>query len=353
MEIRAVAAVPHSRCSAAFSSCAVAVLLTGCAPIYALVPGANARGFFSSATGSFSPGDQPTRPAELTPAYAPHPVRKLIVIQARVDSRRRIVSGENPTLALSPVEEALVRELAPHGVLARGTEIDIVHEIAELASSHTDGRRLAAVRIRSGSSTCFAVLVGEGDNGPPLPYSLNGRPFGAELLRYPIPHTAITSGFSYSRKHPITKKRRPHLGVDFAAPFGTPVVAVADGEVVFAKWASGFGRLVRIQHDGDYASAYAHLQRYATGIKAGAFVTKGQVIGYVGNSGQATGPHLHFVLVRAGTPIDPLGTGIPAPPRLAGEALVALRSRATPFAQILAAADRANPAATRLASANP
>ena len=126
---------------------------------------------------------------------------------------------------------------------------------------------------------------------------------------------------------------------------------MADGEVVSAKWQGGFGRIVRIQHDADYASAYAHLQRYATGIKAGAHVRKGQVIGYVGNSGQATGPHLHFALFRAGKPVDPLAPGLPTAPRLSGDALIALHSESTPVEQLLAAADRENATATRLASA--
>jgi murein DD-endopeptidase MepM/ murein hydrolase activator NlpD len=282
----------------------------------------------------------------------PRPSRRLIVIQARVDSKRRIVSGEKPTPVFGADDEALVRELTPHGVIARGAEIDAVYEAAESAPSRMASRRLVALRVRNGSSTRVAVLVGEDGRGHPLPYSLDGRPIGSELLRYPISHTAITSGFSYSRKHPITKKRRPHLGVDFAAPFGTPVVAVADGEVVFAKWAGGYGRLIRIEHGGEYASAYAHLQRYAAGIKPGARVTKGQVIGYVGNSGQATGPHLHFVLLRSGEPVDPLGAGLPTPPRLAGEALVALHTKAMPVEQILAAADRESTSTTRLASAN-
>jgi murein DD-endopeptidase MepM/ murein hydrolase activator NlpD len=293
---------------------------------------------------------QATLPAVVA-AAAPRPMRKLIVIQARVDSRRRIVSGANATPALGSDVEALARELAPQGVLPRGAQVDAVYEAYETSTSRTSSRRLVALRVTNGSSVRVAVLSDEDGEARTLAYALDGRPIGTELLRYPVAHLAITSGFTFSRKHPISKKRKPHLGVDFAAPFGTPVVAVADGEIVYAKWAGGFGRLVRIQHDGDYASAYAHLQRYAAGIKPGARVIKGQVIGYVGNSGQATGPHLHFVLLRAGTPVDPLAPGLPAPRRLAGDSLVALHSVSTHVEQILAAADRENVAATRLASA--
>jgi murein DD-endopeptidase MepM/ murein hydrolase activator NlpD len=291
----------------------------------------------------------PAKPAVVTPPA--RPTRKLIIIQAKVDSRRRIVSGTSTTPALSGTAEALARELAPQGVLARGTEIDAVYELHDVPGARGANRRLVAIRVGSGTASRVAVLVGDDSKAPSRAYSLDGRPVGTDLLRYPVAHMRVTSGFTTSRKHPITKKRKPHLAIDFAAPYGTPVLAAADGVVDLAKWQGGFGRLIKIQHDDEYASAYAHLQRYATGIKAGVRVKKGQVIGYVGNSGMATGPHLHYVLLRDGVAIDPLGSGIPAPPRLTGEALVALHSEATPVEQILAAADRENATTTRLASA--
>ena len=292
---------------------------------------------------------EPTRPAAVTPA--PHPVRRLVVIQARVDSRRRIVSGNDATLALGASAEALARELAPQGILARGTEVRAVYETTDAPASRSGNRHLVALRVGSGPTARVAVVVDDGGAASARAYSLDGRPVGTALLRYPVAHLQVTSGFTSSRKHPITKKRKPHLAVDFAAPYGTPVVAVADGEVALAKWSGGFGRLVRIAHEGGYESAYAHLQRYATGIKAGAHVSKGQLIGYVGSSGLATGPHLHFALLHDGQPIDPLGAGLPTLPRLAGDALVALRDEATQVGQILAAADREDVATTRLASA--
>ena len=260
------------------------------------------------------------------------------------------MSGNDATLALGASAEALARELAPHGILARGTEVRAVYETTDAPASRSGNRQLVALRVGSGPAARVALLVDDGALSPRA-YSLDGHPVGTALLRYPVAHLQVTSEFSSSRKHPITKKRKPHLAVDFAAPYGTPVVAVADGEVALAKWSGNYGRLVRIEHEGGYESAYAHLQRYATGIKAGAHVSKGQLIGYVGSSGLATGPHLHFALLHDGQPIDPLGAGLPALPRLAGDALVALRDEATQVGQILAAADREDAATTRLASA--
>ncbi len=127
------------------------------------------------------------------------------------------------------------------------------------------------------------------------------------FLKAPLRYRRISSRFSYSRMHPVLKYRRPHLGVDYAADRGTPVMSVGDGRVIFAKWdKGGGGRAVKIKHNGTYTTLYMHLSKYGKGIKAGAHVRQGQVIGYVGASGLATGPHLDFRFYRNGKPVDPL-----------------------------------------------
>lgn len=127
-------------------------------------------------------------------------------------------------------------------------------------------------------------------------------------MRFPVEFTRISSGFNPSRLHPKTRRRRPHLGVDFAAPHGTPVRAVADGKVEYAKWYGQMGRTIRIDHGRNlrYDSMYGHLTRYARGIRSGKRVRRGDVIGYVGSTGLATGPHLHFSLVEGKRFIDPM-----------------------------------------------
>jgi murein DD-endopeptidase MepM/ murein hydrolase activator NlpD len=133
------------------------------------------------------------------------------------------------------------------------------------------------------------------------------------FLKAPLKFKRISSGFSYSRMHPILKYRRPHLGVDYAADHGTPVVSIGDGVVEFAKWDNGGGgRAVKIKHNGTYTTLYMHLSKYGAGIKGGAHVKQGQVVGYVGSSGMATGPHLDFRVYRNGKPIDP--TKMESPP---------------------------------------
>lgn len=132
------------------------------------------------------------------------------------------------------------------------------------------------------------------------------------FLKAPLRFSRISSGFSYSRMHPILKYRRPHLGVDYAAPAGTPVVAIGDGVVVKKGYSGGAGNMVRIKHNSVYSTAYLHLRGYGEGIERGSIVKQGQVIGYVGSTGLSTGPHLDFRFYKNGDPVDPLR--VEAPP---------------------------------------
>jgi len=137
-------------------------------------------------------------------------------------------------------------------------------------------------------------------------YTPAGESLVRTFLRSPLNYRRISSRFSHRRYHPILRVWRPHLGVDYAAPIGTPVVSIGGGQVTFAGWNGGFGRQVRVRHDSVYESCYGHLSRIAKGVRAGRRVTKGEVIGYVGSSGQSTGPHLDFRVKRGGGYIDPL-----------------------------------------------
>ena len=152
-----------------------------------------------------------------------------------------------------------------------------------------------------------AEIVNKGQKHIVFPLDVEeGIGVGRQFLRYPVQFTRISSVFSDARMHPIYKRKRPHRGVDFAAPTGTPVRAVADGKVTYAGWKGNYGRFLKIDHAGPYSSAYAHLRRIKKGVRAGTFVKRGQVIGYVGSSGAATGPHLHFEMHKNGRYINPL-----------------------------------------------
>lgn len=137
-------------------------------------------------------------------------------------------------------------------------------------------------------------------------YDETGKVSKKMFLKSPISfrNYRISSRFSYGRMHPILKIRRPHLGIDYAAPMGTPIQSVADGTVRFAGWKGGFGRFVEIKHANGYTTMYGHLKSYGKGIKAGAKVKQGQTVGYVGSSGLSTGPHLDFRIKEKNKFID-------------------------------------------------
>ena len=157
-----------------------------------------------------------------------------------------------------------------------------------------DGRRLTAIRF-------------EGSDGKAGYYDEKGRSLTRTFLRAPLDIAArITSGFTKRRLHPVHGTYRPHLAIDYGAPYGTRVVSVAEGTVVSAGWAGGGGKQVRIRHAGGYESYYLHLSAFAPGITAGARVKQGQMIGRVGATGTATGAHLDYRLKKNGAWINPL-----------------------------------------------
>ena len=126
------------------------------------------------------------------------------------------------------------------------------------------------------------------------------------FLKAPLKFNRISSGFSYHRKHPVHGTVRPHTGVDYAAPTGTPVMSIGDGTVLSVGYAGGGGNTVKIRHNSVYTTAYLHLSKYAKGLHAGQRVRQGEVIGYVGATGTATGPHLDFRVWKNGSPVNPL-----------------------------------------------
>ena len=156
----------------------------------------------------------------------------------------------------------------------------------------------------------------EDENGKPAYYDPEGKALKKSFLKSPLKYTRISSRFSLARRHPITKKVQPHLGVDYAAPVGTPVRAVGSGMVAATGKDGANGRFVRLHHPRGYETMYLHLSRIA--VKGGARVSQGDVIGYVGSSGLSTGPHLDFRIKRNGKALNPLKLifppGDPVPP---------------------------------------
>lgn len=156
-------------------------------------------------------------------------------------------------------------------------------------------------------------------------YDGDGHPLRKMFLRSPLRYSRVTSRFSRRRFHPVLKTYRPHYGVDYGAPVGTPVEVTANGTVTFAGWDRGGGRTIKVRHPNGYITAYLHLSRFASGIAPGRPVRQGEVIGYVGSTGLATGPHLDYRVRYNGQWIDPLTIkSVPAEP-IPGDEMPAFR----------------------------
>ena len=149
------------------------------------------------------------------------------------------------------------------------------------------------------------VMFNQGDGGN-IYWNEKGESMRKAFLKAPLSYSRISSGFSYSRRHPITRKVQPHTGVDYAAPKGTPVMTIGDGIVTSMKNEGAGGNVVRIKHNSVYRTAYLHLSKFASGLAPGKRVRQGEVIGYVGSTGRSTGPHLDFRVWKNGTPVNPL-----------------------------------------------
>ena len=173
-----------------------------------------------------------------------------------------------------------------------------------------DGEVLAVDTVRyavfsHGGQDLPMVMFDQGDGGN-IWWNEKGESMRKAFLKAPLNYSRVSSGFSYARRHPVTRKVQPHTGVDYAAPKGTPVMSIGDGVVTSMKYEGAGGNTVRIKHNSVYSTAYLHLSKYGPGLKAGQRVRQGQVIGYVGSTGRSTGPHLDFRVWKNGTPINPL-----------------------------------------------
>ena len=173
-----------------------------------------------------------------------------------------------------------------------------------------------------------------------------GKSLRKVFLKAPLSFTRISSGFSYSRLHPILKYRRPHTGVDYAAPTGTPVWSIGDGKVVARGYSKGAGRYVKVRHNSVYTTQYNHLSRFAKGSGVGQAVSQKQVIGYVGSTGLATGPHLDFRLYKNGSAINPRSMKAPPAEPVEGKRMNEYLASIEPLREIL---DRSEAGPVRLA----
>jgi murein DD-endopeptidase MepM/ murein hydrolase activator NlpD len=178
---------------------------------------------------------------------------------------------------------------------------------------------ILAAEYKNGSDIYEAVRFPAGVKGEY--FNLNGKSLKKKFLKSPLRFGRITSRFMRKRFHPILKIRRPHYGVDYAAPRGTPVFAVGSGYIKSLGYSRSSGKTIKIRHNSYYQTAYKHLHRFKSTLRKGSYVKQGQVIGYVGSTGLSTGPHLHFEFYERGRYVDPLGRKFPQLKKLKKENL--------------------------------
>jgi len=197
-----------------------------------------------------------------------------------------------------------------HSDLQKGDKFTVVYESfynkGELIKT---GRVLAAEFINSGKS--YRAVYFQDREGRGGYYTPEGKNLRKAFLRSPLEFSRVTSGFTNARFHPVLKEWRAHKGVDYGAPTGTRVKAVADGTVAFVGKQGGYGNLLILQHQGQYSTAYGHLSAFAKNLRRGSKVNQGDVIGQVGMTGLATGPHLHYEFRVAGVQRNPLSIAMP------------------------------------------
>ena len=187
-----------------------------------------------------------------------------------------------------------------------GDTFKVIYDEKFVDGSSVGIGRIWGAEFCSGGKQIYAIPYAQ-EEGKLRYWESDGASLRKQLLKAPLKYTRISSKFSRARLHPVYKVYRPHHGVDYAAPAGTPVHSVADGTVIFAGWdRGGGGNTIKIKHAGSLETGYLHLKSFAKGIKVGTRVSQGQLIGYVGSTGASTGPHLDYRIKKNGTPIDPL-----------------------------------------------
>lgn len=213
--------------------------------------------------------------------------------------------------------------------LRKGDRFTVHYETVTLEGRLVRGGRILAAELINDGQRLTAVWFGQGSTRGEY-YSEDGRSLREGFLRSPLEFSRVTSGFSM-RMHPILRQWRAHRGVDFGAPTGTRIRASGGGSVGFVGVQNGYGNVVILNHANGISTAYAHLSRFAAGLRVGQRIEQGEMIGYVGQTGWATAPHLHYEFRVNGNPKDPMTVALPTAPALTGDRLAAFRQHAAPL----------------------
>lgn len=238
---------------------------------------------------------------------------KTETIKAAVDSsvyQSLLDENKDPRLAVM-LSEIFAWQMDFAYSVQKGDSFEIIYEARYLNGEYKmPGRILAAKFVNSGDA--YYAYYFKSDKSPEGYYDENGNSVEKIFLKFPLQYKYISTRFTYWRVDPVTGAHEPHRAVDFAAPYGTPVVAIGDGTVIDAGYRPLYGNKVVIRHNEEYTTTYGHFEKIAKGVRTGARVKQGQIIGYVGATGLATGPHLHYEVRKFGALVNPLSINPPA-----------------------------------------
>jgi murein DD-endopeptidase MepM/ murein hydrolase activator NlpD len=277
--------------------------------------------------------------AESRLTLSPHTVLKSGTIRSSLFAAAD--SASLPDAIAMQMAEVFGGDIDFHRDLRKGDRFSVVYEVMVHGGlTVRPGRLLAAEFINAGKSY-RAVWFANADGGKGGYYTPEGKNLRKAFLRSPLEFSRITSGFGL-RMHPIMQQWRAHRGIDYAAPTGTRIRAVGDAVVEFAGPQGGYGNMVILKHNGDYTTAYGHMSRIGPNLHRGSRVAQGDTVGFVGQTGWATGPHLHFEFRVGGEARNPLAIALPAALPLAAGELPAFRLQAAPLAAQLALIGNSN-----------
>lgn len=235
-------------------------------------------------------------------------------------------AAEIPDAIANQLAEIFGGEIDFHRDLRRGDRFAITYEVYRQRGEFFRAGRILAAEFTNAGKTLTAVHF-SGRDGSGAYYDASGKSLRKAFLRSPIEFSRVTSGFSKARFHPVLQEWRAHRGIDYGAPVGTRVRATGDGVIEFLGRQGGYGNLVVVRHAGGFATAYGHLSAFARGIRQGSRVSQGELIGHVGQTGLATGPHLHYEFRINNRQVDPLAIAMPDAPPLDAARLAEFRTQ--------------------------
>jgi murein DD-endopeptidase MepM/ murein hydrolase activator NlpD len=216
-----------------------------------------------------------------------------------------------PTKIIDQMNQIFYWQVQLHREIRPGDRLNVSFQVFYINDEKVKVGDILAVSYKHPNGTRYEAIRHENAKGEISYYQPNGNSLKKAFTRFPIRFSHISSSFGSSRKHPILHYNRPHKGIDLAAPIGTPIYSIGDGRISYIGKQNGYGNMIKINHDHQYTTVYAHMLRFQKGMRIGTYVKRGQMIGYVGQSGLATGPHCHYELHVNHIPRNPATVALP------------------------------------------